>query len=95
MDLHGWAALATVILVVQAFTACLVAGVVFYFVGRGLSYVLRELPKQLAIGQRYLGQAQAAIQRVSDSIAAPFIAVGAFAAQVRGLWAGVRKLFAA
>jgi len=94
MDLHGWAALATVILVLQLFVACLVAGVIFYFLGRGVTYILRELPKKLAIGRHYLSQAQAVVRRVSDSIAAPFIAAGCFAAQLRGLWAGLRKLFA-
>lgn len=95
MDLHGWAALATVLLVLQAFVVCLVVGVVFYFIGRGLSYVLREVPKQVAIGRRYLAQGQAIVGRVCDSIAAPFIAVGAIIAQIRGVCAGVRKLFAA
>jgi len=91
--LSDWAALATVLLALETFMVCLIAGVIIYFLGRGVSYLLRELPPRFAIGRRYLNQARDAVANASKRVAAPFIALQMFVARLRGLWAGVRGIF--
>lgn len=93
MDLHGWGALATVLLVLETFVFCLIAGVILYFLGRGVTFILRELPRQFALARGYLAQGQAIVVNITNRIAAPFIAMHAGVARVRGVWAGVRRLF--
>lgn len=93
MDVHGWAALATVLLVVEGFIMCLVAGIVLYYLNRGVAYVRRELPRAFAGGRYYLGMAQQMADRGARRVIAPVTAAEAFAARVGGLGAGVQKLF--
>jgi hypothetical protein len=94
MGLHGWGALATVLLVFETFVVVLIAGVILYFLVRGMAYVLREVPRIFAAARRYLAQGQNIVNTATSQVAAPFIAANAGVARVRGILAGIGKLFA-
>lgn len=93
MGLEFWRDASIVLLAVEALVLVVVVGIVLYFLDRGTTTLLRQIPVYFTQIGGYLAQAHSAVTRAADAIVAPFISIKVFVARVRGLVAGIRKLF--
>ncbi len=94
MSLRGWSYIAQLVLSVEALVLLALVLLIAYFLVRGMNAVLNALPAYLRQAQQAMEQARRYVEMTSRLAAAPFIAVGSFAAKVRGLWLGVRRWLA-
>ncbi len=85
---------AFVFLSVEALIMLLVVLVVCFLLVRGMSWVLAKVKMLGEKGLPYFRVGHGFVTRIMNVIAAPFIAVGAVAAFVRGVASGIRRQFA-
>jgi hypothetical protein len=93
MEIGFWRDISVVLLVLEAFILSLIPLVVVYFLGRGVTYVLRETPGVFAQIRGGLTQVHDMVAQITEQIVAPVLAVARTVAQIRGILAGVRKQF--
>jgi len=91
MDLGFWRDISVVLLVIEAFVLSLVAGVIVYAIGRGITYLLREIPKVFAQIRDILAQVQTVVTQITDRAISPVLAVSQFIGRVKGIRAGIGR----
>ena len=91
MDIGFWRDISVVLLVLEAFVISLVAGIVVYAIGRGVTYLLREIPGVFTQIHDILTQVNDTVRLITEHIVAPFVAVEQFVARLRGIVAGIRR----
>ncbi len=92
MNLGFWRDISVVLLVLEAFVLTLLAGVVLYFLGRGVTILLREIPNFFTRIREVQASILSTVSRITDRIVAPAFAAAQFIARLRGIAAGIRKL---
>lgn len=92
MELTFWRDLSVILLVLEAFILTLVPGVIFFFSIKGLQALERKLREFTPKVQGVFQQVDHTSRRVSDKVAAPFIAASAARAQLKGLQRGTVSL---
>lgn len=93
MELTFWRDLSIVLLVLEAFILMLVPGVILFFSIKGIQALQNKLREYAPKVQGVFHQVDRTSRKVSDKVAAPFIAVSAARAQVKGLQRGAASLF--
>ncbi len=91
MDVHGWAALATILLVIEAFFMGLVPAVILILCVRGMGWILSRLGLYAPKVQGVFRQAADVAERTSQRVAAPFISASVAGTQVHH-WTSRRAL---
>ena len=71
MNLGLWRDISVVLLVLEAFVLTIVPLAVFYFLGRGVTYLLREIPGYFVQVRSVLTQVRDVVVQITDRIVAP------------------------
>jgi len=93
MDLGFWRDVSVVVLVIEAFVLTLIGGVITYFVARGVTYLLQEIPKGFLQVRDILAQVQEVVVQITDRAISPVLAVSQFIARLKGIGAGISRQF--
>jgi hypothetical protein len=89
MTLTNWRDLAVVLLALEAFIMGLVPVAIFFFLVKGLLWLIRKLRATAPIVQSYFRKAAEISETVSQRASAPIIAASATSAKVQRWWRAI------